>query len=207
MWWGLVRVGGTFTNKALQSNKTALDQRAPTPWLYPLTPQCTTMVVHTQPNSQRRFVFVSPAPWGKRAASPTPWTLSCHHFQYIKTTFAYYIDFFKIYLCISWQVRNKYKVRWRHLQSRVGEQEEHRGRWPTFLTNCIIGKARQMSKQPPPPPPHPTNHLTPTYLTPHHPLAHAQPSKQITKEHFGNNNNFKKRPLLIPHTHIPGSSS
>lgn len=164
MWWGMVKVGGIFTNKALQSNKTALDQRAPTPWLYPLTPQCTTMVAHTQPNSQRRFVLVSHAPLGKWAASPTSWTLSFHHYHYIKTTSAYYICFFKVNLCISWQVRNKYKVRWRHLQSRVGEQEEHRGRWPTFLTNCIIGKARQMSKQAPPPQPPPPHQPPHPYL-------------------------------------------
>lgn len=95
---------------------------------------------------------------------------------------------------------------WRgFLLSRVGEQKERRGRWPTFLTNCIIGKARQMSIGTPTL----TNHLTPTYLTPPHPLtpAHTQPAKQITKEHFGNNDNFKKRPLLIPHTSIPGNSS
>lgn len=66
--------------------------------------------------------------------------------------------------------RNEREVRRRHLLSRVAEQEEHRGRWPTFLTNCIIGKARQMSK---PPPPHPTNHFTPTYLAPPPPLTHA----------------------------------
>lgn len=36
------------------------------------------------------------------------------------------------------------------LFSSVGVQQEHHSRWPTFLANCIIGKARQMSRPPPP---------------------------------------------------------
>lgn len=54
-------------------NKAVFDLRATTSWLYLLTPQCTAIVVHTQPNSQRRSALVSAAPPGTHTA----WSTSC----------------------------------------------------------------------------------------------------------------------------------